>query len=225
MENKKSYKDKMKELRGFVDFDYDLRKPLSPRSKGKIEKYWLQLNEAQGQAYRIYRPRNKSRLNKVKDATGFNLPGFKAVIIPSPDPKNPYKVKEKGGQIVFSNSAGEKVFIKFNMPNLLKDADGEITKALNKAKGDRIAIACGKFEYRQRFSSKERAKGVIHEFINTYDNHQKWLFGIYDISIKNQELMDTEMQKKAIYKASTKKQRARLLKGLAKNGKKKNRNG
>lgn len=214
-----SYKQKMKEIRSFVNFNYDLRKPLHPRQKGKIDKYWQQIQEAKGQAYRVFRTPNKNNLKRVQEATGFDLPDFKVAIIPNPDPDNPYKIKFKEKELIFSNATGDKYFIKFNINNLINPETHlqEIENTLAQATGDRIAIACGKFEYRERFQSKDRAKETIIEFIHTYGNPEaqnyfgNWLYGIYDIKIKNQKLMDVEMQKRAIYKTMSKKKRKEYL--------------
>lgn len=217
------YKARMRELRGFVDFNYDLRKNLSPASKGKINKYWEELQEAKAQPHRIYRAKSKKQLNAVKSATGFQLPGFKVAIIPNPDPQNPYKVKAIKSGLVFSNSTSDKYFIPFKMDNLATDTQGEIKRALKKAKGDLIAIACGKFEYRQRFDNKQKAEKTLNMFVAKYDveghhHYSKWLLGIYDVKIKNQERLTDEMAKKALYKINRKKRRT------GKNGNKKNRN-
>jgi hypothetical protein len=228
MQSKKSYKEKMKELRGFVDFDYDLRKPLQSRSKGKIDTYWKELQESKGQSYRVYRPRSKSRLKQVREAAGVSLKGFKAIPIPNPNPQDPTRVIINKGGVTFSNKSSNKHFFSFNKTALSKDSDKEARRVLAKMDYDRIQIATGKFRYRETISSKKRARELINRFVGQYENHKEWMHGLFGIDIKNQELMDAEMANKAIYKSMTKRQRQAYFakqKASKKNGKAKNSNG
>lgn len=225
-----SYSEKMREIRALVNFDYDLRKKLSKYQKEKINKYYNKVKEAKGQPVRIYRPKSNEIKKILKTASGFDLPGFKAILIPNPDPENPYRVKIENKKLIFSNKSGSKVYIPFDILNLIENPEKEINAALKKASGDRIAIACGEFEYRERVSNKERARELLLKFITEYgdktSNHYfgRWLHGIYSVKIKNQELMDKEMIKKAIYRAAPKGKRKELLKKAGKN-EKKNSNG
>lgn len=231
--NSKQYKDKLKALRGLVDFDYDLRKPLHPRQKGKINKYYKELQEAKGQPYRIYRPRNKNKLRAVQEAAGMQLKDFKVAVIPNLDPENPTKVKIKNNKVIFSGKYSDRIFRKFNQINLIENTEKEIERILNQMQGDKISIACGKFEFGsgRYFSSHESVKEKTLQLINQYSSDknannyfQNWLHGLYDISIKNQERLDDTRRFAAIYKATPKRQREKLLRN-GKNGKKKNSRG
>jgi hypothetical protein len=228
--SKNDYSDKLKELRPFISFDFDLRKKLKPSEKAKITKYYKRLETAKGQAYRVYRTKNKKTLKILNKISSLNLPGFKVAIIPNPDPENRYSVKIKNGSPIFYNRSGEKIYIEFNKTNLIENPEKEINAALSKANGNTFAIACGEFEYFIRYASKDNVKTQILKFINEYDdknsNHYfgRWLNGIYSIKIKNQTKMDAEMIKASIYRAATKNKRKKLLKMAGKN-EKKNRNG
>ncbi len=230
MSNK--YKEMMKELRGLVNFDYDLRKELHPRQKGKIQKYYDELQEAKGQPVRVYRPRNKKKLRAVQDAAGMELNGFKIALIPDTDPNNRIKVDYKNGEVVFKSRHSEKRFIEFDQANLLNDTESEIARVMDLMRGDRTSIACGKFEYGsgRYFAIPAEVKDKCLQLINQYSNKeannffQNWLHGLYDIKIKNQEQLEDAQRFAQIYKATPRKKRKALKMKAAKNDSKKNRN-
>lgn len=228
----------MKALRGLVNFDYDLRKKLAPASKGKINKYYRELQEAKGQPSRVYRTRDKNKLRAVQKASGQQLSGFTVAIIPNYDPENKYTPIYKDGQVIFSSRYEDKIFYGFDKNKLATDTENHLQEKLDKIPEERIGIMCGKFEYSNRTMNKADAKETAINMINAYNgisdngqlanNHYKnWLEGFFGIVIKNQKQYNSAMAKKGTFKALTKAQRIKYLKGEL-NGKKskaKNRNG
>ena len=215
----------LKEIRPLVDFNYDLRKKLPPQSKGKIQKYYNALKQAQGQKTRIYRPRSKSKLRLVQKAAGMELNGFRAALIPDLDPENKIRVVIKNGQVTFKTRHSNKIFHEFNIPNLINDENAEIDRVLNSMNYDFMSIACGEFEYGsgRYYQDKQSVKQKTLHLINQYSSDPtannyftKWLGGFWGISVKNQEQLDAARLKSRNYKK---------IKGKKKNGKKKNRNG
>lgn len=221
--NSLTYKQKMKQIRPFVSFDYNLKGELSPRAKGKIDKYWHELQEAKGQAYRIYRTKSQAKLKAVKKAGGLNLPDFKVAIIPNYDPENPYDVSvKKNGQVVLSSKYETKILYHFDKENLVKNTEAEIRATLDAIPSNSIGIQCGKFEYRARSMHKKAALQTTLNLVNAYsgmkdngelaNNHySNWLEGFFSIDVKNQKMHDLAIKKKKQYRHANPKKRKDLL--------------
>ena len=203
-----NYKDKLKELRPFISFNYDLRKKLHPRQIGKINSYFKELEKVKSQSVQVYRPKSKTKLNKIKETTGLNGKGFKVAFIPTPNPNDKYKIKlDKKGRVVFSNKASEKVFNAFDKVKLVNNPEKEIDRVLKLCVRDVFAVGTEKHEYFQRMENKQRLKEKILELIFSYSNFDEWLLGIWDISRKNQKRIDDEFILKNKFKSLTKREK------------------
>lgn len=209
--NNNDYRRKMKELRRYVSFNYDLRKPLHSSQKAKINRYYKELKEIKNELHREYRPRNKKKLKALVKASGFS-DEFKIVpIIESPENQE-YSIGYINGEIIFQSKYEKKVFYGFNMRALAENPEKEIDRVLNKIDADLIAITYGKFES-PRSNSKEFIKQDLMYLINAYqETYKKWLQGLFSIKFKNQEKMPKALQVKGNKKLGRK------------NGKKKNSN-
>jgi len=151
---RKSYKEKLKDLRGFVDFDYDLRKPLSPYQKRKISRYHAALAELKARPNYVYRPRRADHLEKAQSFAqhpkGFK---FRVAFIPTAGDEIPEIRFGKRGAI--SVKTGKKRvrsgFIEFDEDELLADP-GEHVRALIKEEApgaEWFSIGAGVFEIRR----------------------------------------------------------------------------
>lgn len=114
--SKLSLNDKMKRLRPFVTFSYDLRanleKSLSRSQKAEITRYYNQLARALLGQYIIYRPKTRENINKARRISGMTLPKFRAFVIPSPTGAG--RVKWRGGEVVIEKEGG---FVRTIFPN------------------------------------------------------------------------------------------------------------
>jgi len=217
-----SYKQKMKDIRPFVDFNYNLRENLSSGAKGKIDKYWRELQEAKGQAYRVYRTKDKKKLKAVQKSTGLSLKGFKVGIIPNYDPENPYSVSFKNDQVILRSKYETKILYPFNKKNLSTNAESEIKNTLERSNAQLFGIQCGKFEYRARAMHRKAAAVTALNLVNAYsgitdtgelaNNHySKWLEGFFSIEVTNQKMHDAAIKKKKKYRHANPKKRKELL--------------
>lgn len=93
------YRNRLKQIRGYVNFNYDLRKNLTPQQKRKITIYYEEISSLlKRPAATIYRPRNKSHL---KPAQKFgqhtkNLKDLKIAVIQKFDKSQRVKFTKKG---------------------------------------------------------------------------------------------------------------------------------
>lgn len=233
---KKSYKEKMRELRGLVTFDYDLRKPLHYNSINKINKYYASLVLSKGQPYRIYRTNNKKKLEDIKKAAGINLKQFKAVLIPNHDPQNKTIPIYRNGEIVFKSKYFEDTLKYFNHINLATNLEEEFLKVYDRLEGDYFTIKCGEFElgggagsiFKMNDAGKFEGLAFVNQLVNQYSNdkadnyYKRWLHGLNERKVLNQEKVRDINLLRGIYRSSTPKQRKNWKQN---SGKKKNSNG
>jgi hypothetical protein len=56
---------RLKAIRPFIDFNYDLRKPLSKYQKAKIKTYYDEIDQLTARPNKVYRPRKKENLINI----------------------------------------------------------------------------------------------------------------------------------------------------------------
>lgn len=149
----KSAKEKLKELRGVVDFDYDLRKKLTPYQTRKINKYHAALTELKARPHYVFRPRSDARL---KSAQKFSQhPSgvkFKVAFIPTAGDEIPEVRFGRKGAI--SVRTGKKRirsgFLEFDEDALIEDPAAHTRDIIKEAPGaEWFSIAAGAFEIRR----------------------------------------------------------------------------
>lgn len=209
----------MQELRHYVQFDYDLRKPLAPQSKAKINKYYNALSEykAGGSAngIHVFRPRNKKHLSTAQSAAGMNpaLGQFKVAFINKPQ-RGDIKIKfTKSGKMRISTKNLKTSFIPLDPIELIGDEiEPYIERQLDKNKFPRYSINWG--EYSAPVMSRDRAIAKIAEYAKnpkyskeTHHYYGDWMTGVWGLEFKNQA--DAESYTKA--KNSAAKKRAGIV--------------
>lgn len=202
----KEYSAKMRALRSYVDFNYDLRKPLASAQKAQINRYYEALYALQARHNVIYRTKNKKRLKEVQrlGRNEFdNLPRFKVALIESP-PSNPTRVRfTKKGKPRLVSKFFNMGFLDFDMRRLVKDPDSEIARVLAQSRARFFQIATGKFHSRGIFS-RSRVSPRVREWMYKYSpsaenpnvlnsggdlNHrfERWMHGLIEIDLRNQD--------------------------------------
>lgn len=114
--SKLSLKDKIKRLRPFVTFNYDLRanleNSLSRSQKAEITRYYNKVAAAITDQHIVYRPKTKTNAKKAAKYTGQTLPKLKAFAINSPSGAG--RVKWRGGEAIIEKAGG---FVRTIYPN------------------------------------------------------------------------------------------------------------
>ena len=193
MKNKVNHNERMKALRPFVSFNYDLRKPLSPQSKAKINKYYKYVVETQQESAQtiVYRPRRKDHLQKAKNAAGTprGLKDLKVAFVPTlgEETKITYNAQ---GEIKFKSKHVDKTFIEFDPIELvLPDAENYVRSIMDAHDFKTYAITFG--EHLSPGYLKETAVEQVLKLATKYDvkgkkNYKNWLFGVEGLTFKKQ---------------------------------------
>lgn len=213
MAKKKSidYRDRLKAIRPFVAFNYDLRQKLTPAQKAKITRYYNALEPILSTSadIHVYRPRS----NEGKKAAAKIMPTFSGMkelrAFPIPKPRGQKtRVKVRNGKPIIETAHVKSEFIPLNQHRLAEDPKAEVSAAISGKPYKRYSLAAGEtFEVKVTFSP-DILPEKIAEYMARYDidpespdrvanprnaknwsaNHhwKNWLFGIYGYSFDNQ---------------------------------------
>jgi hypothetical protein len=138
---------RLKQIRGFVNFDYDLRQPLTKYQKSKIKKYFDEIDALTARPYQVYRPRSGEHLKKAQQYAQHEkqLPGLKVAFIPTNGKKVKVKFDNSGEIAVSSENVTTRV-IELDTDELLFDAAGHVADKIKRRKEDSFTVLAGRYE-------------------------------------------------------------------------------
>lgn len=190
-------KKRLKEIRKFVDFDYDLRKPLSPAAQRKIKRYHDEISALTNRPYQVFRPRSKAhRLQAQKFAQHeTHLPGLKVAFIPT-DGVNPVRLKFGKRGVSAKTAHVQWEVIPLSKAGLLRDPISEVEKRIARRVEKQFTINAGKYEIPQPYI-KESLPEAVARLVMKYgeesgldedDNHYwgHWLESVKAYKFDNQ---------------------------------------
>jgi len=166
----------MKQLRPFVDWNVDLRKPLSPSDKRRITIYHKQLEDMRKRPHKVYRPRTKESAKAAREFAGNALPGFNAIPIPVADPIR-----------------------------LAKEPKEYIESLIKRHPQKYFKISIGKSETLGTFARGKIGK-EIERIMGNYTTLKDYLRGLYAINIGPQGSIEKYLLSKAEAKTKAKKE-------------------
>lgn len=219
-----NYNDKLKLIRPFITFDYDLRKnlnrELTPNQKRQITIYYDKIfgkdgiANKRGYELKIYRPKNNRNLNKAKTTQNLNgLNKLKAVPFPVADKKKArVKVNKKGNIVIRENNVSRTVE-PFNKIALVKDELKEVKRITNKyPKNSRFAVLAGNYEINHYVGDAGSIAYKVSVLKEKYaDTYSKWMIGLAVYEFHDQADL-TEYRKKISNAKKKKKRRAKKKK-------------
>jgi hypothetical protein len=193
------YRKRLKTLRPYVNFNYDLRKKLSSGAKRKINRYYnayTRLTDKTRNAT-VYRPRRKDHLKKAQFKAGHNpaLTEFKVAFLPSSPGETPHIRWSKTGDIIVSSDFVSEKYIPFNVHALIADPEKELKRAIKKLGNVQIYnFQAGDHEITSMsIVDAEAAVYAGMELINddrysseTHHFYGDWMHGIKGYNLKNQ---------------------------------------
>lgn len=214
------YKNDMRALRPFVNFDIDLRAPLNSAQKAKINKYKKELDRmTAGKPYeiQIFRPRDKTKLKKVQEFGGqdASLKEFKVAFIPKTSKYQKIGFNKNGEPYTKTKNVKSN-YIALDTDELIGDniEDYVYSKVKNRTE-KRFTIQAGDWEIRNTYSKKvlgkEIAKLALEYSDPTANNFiGKWCHGVLAHEFTDQEDLSSYLDAKR--NAKLKKHRQKLSK-------------
>lgn len=181
MRNQNELKEKMRKLRKYVAFDYDLRKNIHPNSARKIEKYFDELNALEGLNYKSFIGKTKKQTKTAQTISALSLPQFKFAAIPKSGEID--IIFDKKGSLKIKGKTSDKTFYPFNQKSLARDPEKEIDRVINQIDEKQIMIYTGDYYYR-RADDPEKIKSYCLKLINRYgvENTREWLKGLFGVN-------------------------------------------
>lgn len=214
------YVKKMRALRPYVNFNYDLRKPFTKYQKTKINQYFREyerLTRDKPYDIQVYRTKNKDRLKKAREFGGNDtrLPGFRVAFIPKTSPEQKIKFSKSGDPYIVSKYVREQ-FIPIDHDILTVDNIKDYIDDKVKNRPEKVfTVQCGDYELKQSFSRDTiwtEVSRLMHDYSDPETNkfYGNWMRGLVAYTFTNQDkLQDYRDAKRA---AQIKKDRARRRK-------------
>jgi hypothetical protein len=195
------YRQRMREIRKYVAFDYDLRKPLSSAAKARINNYHAAIEKLTIRPHQVFRARNPDNLAAVQRFAQHDKrhPLIKVAFVPT-DGKNKARVSVNRKGEVRAKIGYVRMFeIPFDMERLVEEGAEYVKEAI--AAGPevkRYVIQAGAFEVPstslprdivqdvQRHMSKYGSDKYDADNPNSH-HFQNWLFGVNGYTFRNQD--------------------------------------
>lgn len=183
----------MKTIRPFVEWNVDLRRELTPAQKGKITRYYNELEKLRNRPHVIYRPRStkaKKAARKYAGGISQTLPGLKAFPIPTNNPDKA-KITFTGKKGIKVNEAGStRTFIKFSDPiALARDPENYVAGLVKNRNEEFFQIALGLRDSLGTFQKPFVAEAVAR-IMHQYGTAKDFVRGLYAINLGKQETID-----------------------------------
>ncbi len=220
---------RLKAIRKYVNFDYDLRKPLSKYQKSKIKKYFDAMEALTARPNQVYRPRSKKHLKTAQRYSQHpeGLPAFKVAFVPNSGTREKIAFHKDGTMVLRSSEHITREVITWNMDDFLNDPYLTVEQAIEDSDGRAFSALCGEFERTTVSSNKKLTPETIAKLASRYsadngisedanNHHKNWLFGIAAYKFDNQadfgEYSKEKNKAKKDHKDERRKKRDRVLK-------------
>lgn len=197
---KNIYKDKVKEMRPYLKSlrEYDLRKELSRGQKSFIEKAWKEYQELTIRPTKVFRTKNKKKLNIAQNiAHRDSKVKFDVAFIPTIN--DTATIKVKGDKLIVSSKYVEEAEILFNMRALASNPEKEIERLLREnPEYDQFVLMAGKYLWNGGISrgrvidriTKHLLRyvpgGTGYEKRGPNSHYKNWAFGLIGLKTKQQ---------------------------------------
>lgn len=205
---------RLRDIRPYVNFDYDLRKPLTPAAERKILKYWRVIDSLKARNHIVYRPRNRKNLLPAQQFAQHEefLPGIKAAFIPVADPETAELKIGRGKQLRFKvrERGIERESLPFNPRKLVRDPERHIAETLaQEPTATHFAVQAGKYEISAALTRERVAPRVLQlmeryseggkdfkRYRNSSNHWKEWMHGLNVYRFPDQEDPGVFMQRK-----------------------------
>lgn len=204
--NRVNYASKLRAIRPFISFDYNLREPLTKAAKQKISIYYNEISELRKRPHQIYRPRRNDRLAAAQQLAQHerNLSGLKVAFVPTAGGGEKVKIKynSKGKAYTVTDHVTTTPLIwKENIEEFLKEPKQYVEKVIKPVKAERFTIIAGKYEIPNGFDRSAIGDAVLR-YTNRYNDASannfagKWLFGLRAHTFKDQTTRENYLHAK-----------------------------
>lgn len=189
--------ERLKEIRKFVSFDFDLRQPLTPTQRRKVKKYHDEIKALTNRPFQIYRARNSEHLREAQEFAnnGRNLPGIKVAFIPT-DGKNRVRLSFGKDGVTAHTAHVTTHVVRLSTAGLLRDPIAHVNSRIAGHVATQFTIRADVYEIPQPYLPESVAAAVARlvakygeqNGLDDDDNHYfgHWLHGLNAYTFENQ---------------------------------------
>ena len=206
---------RLKQIRKFVDFDFDLRKPLTKYQKAKIRKYHHEIDALTARPYHAYRPRDKKRLARAQEFAQHEkrLPGLKVAFIPTDGENRPRIRINKAGEIISETDHVTTRGLELDTFELIEDPIAHVEAVIaTDPDAKSFTVRAGRYEIPQPHDRATIARYVAR-LANEYGKdkgnhfHGNWMHGLNSHHFKKQASFDEYNKLKTANKKESQRKR------------------
>lgn len=180
---------RLKEIRRFVSFDYDLRKPLSQYAQRKIKTYHDEITALTNRPYQVYRPRLAAHLGEAQEFAQHEkrLPGLRVAFIPT-DGTNKVTLRFTAKGVVGKTKYVRITDVKLSVSQLLINAEKHVNERIQGNPAKQFTVQAGRYEIPQPYLPSTIGKAVARLVVRYGEdsgltpgsNHYfgRWLHGL-----------------------------------------------
>lgn len=183
---------RLKDIRPFVSFNYDLRRPLSGAAKRKIKKYHDEISALTNRPYQVYRPRSSAHLKQAQAFAQHEvaLSDLRVAFLPV-DGKHKMTIRYGKRGIVAKSSNVVITDVPLSIRQLLKDPEGHVNARIRGNPAKQFTIQAGRYEIPSPYLPETVARGVarlVAAYSDKESNHYfgNWLHGLKAYQFKEQ---------------------------------------
>jgi len=215
-----NYSEKLKFIRPFVDFNFDLRKKLTSAEKRKITIYFNEIDALTARPYHTYRSRDKRRLSKAQKYGQHEkvLKDLNTAFIPTSG-QDIRLTFDKNNNIKVISKHVRSSFIEFDPLELAWDPYAYTNESIKKnKKAKAFTVLAGRYEIPQ-VSTRALIADTVNNLCAKYSEDTKnnyfgnWLIGLNAHEFKEQDDIFSYMKDKEKAKSKIKKLKKKNKKG------------
>lgn len=209
--------ERLKAIRPFVSFNYDLRKPLSEYAQRKIKKYHDEITALTNRPYQVYRPRLRDHLEQAQEFAQHEkrLPALKVAFLPT-DGTNKVRLEFTKHGVIGRTRHVTMRDVRLSLRGLLSDPEKEVNRKIAGNPAKQYTVQAGRYEIPQPYLPDTIGKAVARlvarygeaSGLNDDDNHYfgHWLHGLKAYSFEGQaDLQEYLIEKRKAIKAGKRK--------------------
>lgn len=199
---KQLHSERLKKIRPYVEFNYDLRKPLSAAAKRKIKTYYDEIQALTNRPYQVFRPRTKAHRAEAQEFAQHEkvLPQLKVAFVPT-NGHEKLKIRFTAKGVIAKSEHVTIEHIRLSTNALLRDAAAHVNERIKSTTAKQFTIQAGRYEIPAGFAREVIGAGVAR-YVSKYGNADKnnyfgnWLHGVFAHTFHGQDNIQSYLVEK-----------------------------
>jgi hypothetical protein len=194
------FAERLKSIRPYVDFDYDLRKAPTKSQQAKVKRYSDEIAKLTNRPFQVYRPRLRERLRPAQQFSQHEtaLPGIRVAFVPTDGGKVRLRFTKDG--IVETSSHVSIRGVNLTIAGLAGDTADYVARRISSVVASHFTIQAGAFEIPIPYLAGS-VPSAVDSLVERYGGHgmpdpederenhhwANWLFGLKAYKAEDQD--------------------------------------